>query len=142
MHMFDFRAFKSLSPHHSSPMTHVSSPPVFQPPHSLAATRLPSPQIHLPITARFLFSLLIGGGDVRTLMHYEGARVCEGEREGGQNGAECRERCDKFGRDGSKIHERNLQSFTHVSSVVSAASVMAVPSFAQRSAMFVQLTNR
>lgn len=66
---------------------------------------------------------------------------------GGQNGAalthiECRERCDKFGRDGSKIHERNLRSFTHVSSVVSAASVMAVPSFAQRSAIFVQLTNR
>lgn len=80
-------------------MTRVSSPPVSQPPHSLAATRLPSPQIHPPNTARFLFSLLIGGGDVRTLMHYEGACVL-GERErewveGGKNGAplthiECR----------------------------------------------------
>lgn len=55
---------------------------------------------------------------------------------------ECREQCDKFRRDGSKIHEQNLQSFEHVSAVASAASVMAAPSFAQRSAIFVQLTNR
>lgn len=66
---------------------------------------------------------------------------------GGQNGApltriQCREQCNKFGRDGSKIHEQNLQSFTHVSSVGPAASVMAVPSCAKRSAIFVQLTNR
>lgn len=75
--------------------------------------------------------------------------MCEGESGGGgelQNGAplthiECGEQCDKFGRDGSKIHERNLQSSTHVSSA-SAASVMAVPSFAQRSAILVQLSNR
>lgn len=56
----------------------------------------------------------------------------EGESGGGHNGVplthiECREQCDKFGRNGSKIHEQTLHSFTHVSAVVSAASVMAVP---------------
>lgn len=43
---------------------------------------------------------------------------------------ECREQGDKFRRGGSKIHEQNLQSLAHVSSAVSAASGVEVPSFA------------
>lgn len=73
-HVFNVIEFNSSSPLHSPLMTlpHLS----FNPPQLLAVTRIPSPKTHLSISACLLFSLLTGGGDVRTLMHC----VCVRER--------------------------------------------------------------
>lgn len=83
LHMFHFIAFESWSPHLFCLMTSSLPHPSLKSLPSGDMNPIPphNPSLHLFESLALLFSLLTGGGDVRTLMHREGTRRGGGVRE-------------------------------------------------------------